>query len=405
MPDIIAIGGGQASFSFINKLRLLGYKKSISLICGENILPYQRPPLSKKYLMGELEQERLLLKPQSYYNENNIEVIKGHKVQEIDRKKSKVFLDNGQALEYKNLFLGLGSEPRLLQKELIHGMSNINYIRNIGDVDLIAHKFNSKRKILILGGGFIGLEVASAARKLGIEVTILESQERILKRSSSEIVANYLKDIHVSNGVIIKEKTTVKKFLSKKNEFFGILTNNGEEINADLLIAGVGIEPNTLIASNAGLSIDNGIVINKNCRTSDPKIYAAGDCVSFPFNENHIRLESVGNAIEQSEIAAENILGNKIEYKPIPWFWSDQYNIKLQIVGLNYGFDKVYHRIDKDKNSFWYYKKDKLISIDAFNDPRSYMVGKKFLEMKINPNPDDILSIKFDLKKFLREIK
>ena len=355
--------------------------------------------------MGELEQERLLLKPQSYYNENNIEVIKGLKVQEIDRKKSKVFLDNGQALEYKNLFLGLGSEPRLLQKEPINGMSNINYIRNIGDVDLIAHKFNSKRKILILGGGFIGLEVASVARKLGIEVTILESQERILKRSSSEIVANYLNDIHVSNGVIIKEKTTVKKFLSKKNEFFGILTNNGEEINADLLIAGVGIEPNTLIASNAGLSIDNGIVINKNCRTSDPKIYAAGDCVSFPFNENNIRLESVGNAIEQSKIAAENILGNKIEYKPIPWFWSDQYNIKLQIVGLNYGFDKVYHRIDKDKNSFWYYKKDKLISVDAFNDPRSYMVGKKFLEMKINPNPDDILSIKFDLKKFLREIK
>ena len=405
MPDIIAIGGGQASFSFINKLRLLGCKKSISLICGENILPYQRPPLSKKYLIGEFEQERLLLKPQSYYNENNIEVIRGHKVQEIDRKKSKVFLDNGQTLDYKKLFLGLGSEPMLLPKELIHGISGINYIRNKSDVDLISNKFLTKRKILILGGGFIGLEVASAARKLGIDVTLLESQERILKRSSSEIVANYVKDIHVSNGVIIKENTTVKKFLSSKNKFFGILTNNGEEIFADLLIAGVGIRPNTLIARNAGLLIDNGIVINENCTTSDPKIYAAGDCVSFPFNESFIRLESVGNAIEQSEIAAENVLGNKIEYKPIPWFWSDQYNVKLQIVGLNKGYDRVFQRIDKDKNSFWYYKKDKLISIDAFNDPRSYMVGKKFLELKINPNPKDIVSTKIDLKNFLREIK
>lgn len=405
MPDIIAIGGGQASFSFINKLRVLGFKKSITLICGENILPYQRPPLSKKYLIGEFEKERLFLKPQSYYSENNIEVIKGKKVQEIDRKKSKVLLDNGQELDYNRLFLGLGSEPRLLPKELIDGISNIHYIRNIADVDLITKKFLGKRKILIIGGGFIGLEVASVARKIGIDVTLIEAQERILKRSSSEIVANYVKDIHVSNGVIIKERTTIKKFLSNKKEFVGILTSNDEKIFADLLIAGVGIEPNTIIASNAGLSINNGIVINEYCRTSDPKIYAAGDCVSFPFNDSLLRLESVGNAIEQSEIAAENVLGNRLEYKSIPWFWSDQYDIKLQTVGLNIGFDNVFHRIDKDKNSFWYYKKDKLLSIDAFNDPRSYMVGKKFLEMKINPNPKDIISAKIDLKKFLREIK
>ena len=272
-------------------------------------------------------------------------------------------------------------------------------------MDLIINKFLSKRKILILGGGFIGLEVASVARKLGINVTLIESEERILKRSSSENVAKYIKDIHLSNGVIIKEKTTVKKFISNKQEFLGILTNSGEEIFADFLIAGVGIEPNTIIADNAGLHIDNGIVVNENCRTNDPKIYAAGDCVSFPFNKSLIRLESVGNAIEQSEIAAENVLGNILEYQPIPWFWSDQYNVKLQIVGLNKGYDRVFQRIDKDKNSFWYYKKDKLISIDAFNDPRSYMVGKKFLELKINPNPKDIVSTKIDLKNFLREIK
>ena len=206
-----------------------------------------------------------------------------------------------------------------------------------------------------------------------------------MKRSSSELVAKYIKDIHLTNGVIIKERTTVKKFISNKQEFLGILTNNGEEIFADFLIAGVGIEPNTIIADNAGLNIDNGIVVNENCRTNDPKIYAAGDCVSFPFNKNLIRLESVGNAIEQSEIAAENVLGNMLEYQPIPWFWSDQYNVKLQTVGLNKGYDRVFQRIHKDKVSFWYYKKDKLISIDAFNDPRSFMVGKKIFRDENQP--------------------
>ncbi|MFL2802924.1 MAG: NAD(P)/FAD-dependent oxidoreductase [Paracoccaceae bacterium] len=405
MPDIIAIGGGQASFSFVSKLRSLGYKKSISLICAENDLPYQRPPLSKKFLVGDLEKERLFLRQQSFYDQNNIEVIKGKKAKEIDRKKSQILLDNGQSLKYTKLFLGLGSEPRLLSKELTNGIPNIFYLRNIGDINLISHQFLNKKKLLILGGGFIGLEVASVARKLGIDVTIIESQERILKRTSSEIVANYLKNIHISNGVIIKEKTFVKKFLYDEKEFFGVLTNNNEEIYADLLIAGIGVEPNTKIAVNAGLSIDNGIVVNVNCRTNDPTIYAAGDCASFPYKGNLIRLESVGNAIEQSEIAAENVMGNKLKYQPTPWFWSDQFDTKLQIAGLNTGFTSVFHRMENDKNSFWYYKKDRLVSVDAFNDSKSYMIGKKFLEMKINPSPSDIISTKINLKKLLRKVK
>ncbi len=405
MPDIIAIGGGQASFSFISKLRLLGYKKSISLICAENDLPYQRPPLSKKFLIGDLEKERLFLRQQSFYDQNNIKVIKGKKAKEIDRKKSQILLDNGQSLKYTKLFLGLGSEPRLLSKELTNGIPNIFYLRNIGDINLISKQLLNKKRLLILGGGFIGLEVASVARKLGIDVTIIESQERILQRTSSEIVANYLKNIHIFNGVIIKEKTFVKKFLYDEKEFFGILTNNDEEICADILIIGIGVEPNTKIAGNAGLSINNGIVVNVNCRTSDPTIYAAGDCASFPYKGNLIRLESVGNAIEQSEIAAENVFGNKLKYQPTPWFWTDQFDIKLQIAGLNTGFTSVFHRMENDKNSFWYYKKDKLISVDAFNDPKSYMIGKKFLEMKINPSHSDIISTKINLKKLLRKVK
>ena len=405
MPEIIAIGGGQASFSFITRLRSLGYKKSITLICSENDLPYQRPPLSKKFLLGDLEKDRLFFRPQKFYNENNIKVIKGQRALEIDRKNRKIILEYGQSIDYETLFLGLGSKPRLLSKKITNGISNLYYIRNIDHIKLIAKEFHNRGRLLILGGGFIGLEVASVARKLDLEVTIIESQERILKRVSSETVANFLKEIHIKNGVNIKENTYVKKFLKNKNKFFGILTNNNEEIYADFIIVGIGAEPITKIASNAGLVVDNGIVINENCKTSDPKIYAAGDCVSFPLNKKLIRLESVGNAIEQSEIAAENVYGSNKKYEPIPWFWSDQYNFKLQIVGLNFGFTSVFHRKNKDKNSFWYYKRNKLISVDAINDPTSYMVGKKFLEINKTPNHEDIVSMNKDLKQMLREIK
>ena len=405
MSDIVAIGGGQASFSFLNKLRSLGYNKSITLICSEAELPYQRPPLSKKFLVGEFEKSRLFFRPQNFYDANNIEIIKGQKVLEIDRKNSIVKLEKGSSIDYQTLFLGLGSKPRLLSKELISGISNIYYLRNLDNAKIIAGALKKNKKLLILGGGFIGLEVASVARKVGLEVTLIESQERILKRVSSGLVASHLKKIHIKHGVDIKENIIIKKILTHNKKFCGVLTNNNEEIFADFLIAGIGVEPNTKIAKDSGLIVNNGIVVNDYCQTNDKKIYAAGDCVSFKFHNNLIRLESVGNAIEQSEVAAENILGKNSKYQPIPWFWSDQYNLKLQIAGLNTGFTNVFHRRDNDKNSFWYYRRDKLISIDSINDPVSYMVGKKFLEINKNPDPKDIVSIKIDLKKLLREIK
>ena len=405
MPDIIAIGGGQASFSFISKLRSLGYQKPIILICGENHIPYQRPPLSKKFLIGELKKDRLFFKPQSFYDEQNIEIIKGQNVKKIDRQQNKITLNNEKVLKYKTLFLGLGSRSRLLPKNLSNGIPKLYYIREIGDISSITKEFSYKRKLIILGGGFIGLEVASVARNLGVDVTILESQERILKRTSAEIVANHIKSIHLLNGVSIKENTSIKKILKTRENSFNILTNKNELIYADFIIAGIGAQPNTEIACNAGLLIDNGIVVDETCRTSDPNIFAAGDCVSFPFNKDLIRLENVGNAIEQSETASENVLGKDIKYQPVPWFWSDQFDVKLQIAGLNNGFTRVFHRQSDNKNSFWYYKDDQLISVDAINDPKSYMVGKKLLEMKKNPSPKDIVSDQINLKDMLRESK
>ncbi len=226
-----------------------------------------------------------------------------------------------------------------------------------------------------------------------------------MKRTSAEIVANHIKSIHLLNGVSIKENTSIKKILKTRENSFNILTNKNELIYADFIIAGIGAQPNTEIACNAGLLIDNGIVVDETCRTSDPNIFAAGDCVSFPFNKDLIRLENVGNAIEQSETASENVLGKDIKYQPVPWFWSDQFDVKLQIAGLNNGFTRVFHRQSDNKNSFWYYKDDQLISVDAINDPKSYMVGKKLLEMKKNPSPKDIVSNQLNLKDMLRESK
>ena len=191
----------------------------------------------------------------------------------------------------------------------------------------------------------------------------------------------------------------------KGNKFFGVLTEENEEIIADFLLIGIGAEPNTKIASDAGLTINNGIRINEHCMTDDPRILAAGDCVSFKYNEEFIRLESVGNAIEQSEVAAENVFGIKRKYRPVPWFWSDQYDYKLQTAGLNTGFTNVFHRINNNKNSFWYYKDNKFISVDAINDPISYMVGKKMLEMNKSPDPNEISSANTDLKRILREMR
>ncbi len=404
MPDIIAIGGGQASFSFVNKLRSLGCNKSITIICSENFLPYQRPPLSKKFLAGEFEKNRLLFRTKNFYNENKINTIIGQRVVKIDRKQNKIFLDSGRFLKYKILFLGLGSKPRLLKTDN-KIISNIFYIRNIENVELFANEFQYKKKLLILGGGYIGLEVAAVARKMGIDVTIIETQKRILNRSTSKFVSNYLKKIHKQNGVYVKEDTSVKKFMIKGNKFFGVLTEENEEIIADFLLIGIGAEPNTKIASDAGLTINNGIRINEHCMTDDPRILAAGDCVSFKYNEEFIRLESVGNAIEQSEVAAENVFGIKRKYRPVPWFWSDQYDYKLQTAGLNTGFTNVFHRMDKNKNSFWYYKDNKFISVDAINDPISYMIGKKMLEMNKTPDPNEISSSNNDLKRILREMR
>ena len=402
MSGIVAIGGGQAGFSFVQKLRSLGFDQKITLVCGEDMVPYQRPPLSKKFLLGEMSKQQLFLRPKSFYVDKNINLVIGKKAVRINRNLMEIELEDGIKLPYKKLFLGIGSSPKKLSDKRIYKNGCVHYIRNFRDVELVSKEFDTKKSLLIIGGGYIGLEIAAVARKRGLNVSIIESKDRILKRVTSERVGDYFRKLHEENGVKIKENVEIDDFLFEGKTFKGVLTNQGETIRGDFIIAGIGIKPNSKIAEESGLLVENGILVDEYCRTNDPNIFAAGDCASFIYQGKRIRLESVGNAIEQSEVAALATQGGRFNYKALPWFWSDQFNVKLQIAGLNSGYTDVVERILGDRLSYWYYKDHKFIAVDAINDPVSYMVGKRLIEKNQTPSQKDLAEESFNLKSLLK---
>ena len=402
MTDVVVIGAGQAGASLCAKLRQSGFEGKLSLVGNEKYLPYQRPPLSKKYLLGEINLERLYIKPQKFYTDYNINLVLGSSISNINTSQKVVYYGNGR-LKYDHLALTTGSTPRQLPKDIVRGLKNIFYVRSVDDVNQMASLFSKGKKALIVGGGYIGLEAASVCQRLGINVTLVEMSNRILKRVASPETSNFFRKIHEDQGVEILESTGLKSFLGE-NEVTGAILQDGKKIKFDFVIVGIGILPNDNIAKNAGLEIENGIKTNLFGQTSNETIWAAGDCASFLFNNKYTRLESVQNAIDQAENVAENILGANKEYNPSPWFWSDQYDIKLQITGLNIGYDKlvVRHKPGDRGLSHWYFKMGKLISVDAINDPRSYMIGKRIIETSKKISPKVITDFNFDLKKLLK---
>jgi 3-phenylpropionate/trans-cinnamate dioxygenase ferredoxin reductase subunit len=402
MGHIIVIGAGQAGASCCAKLRTLGYEGELTLIGAETVPPYQRPPLSKAYLLGEMEKERLYLRPESYYADQNITLKLGQAVTAINPADKTLNL-SGETLSYDELVLTTGSDPRHLPASIGGELEGVYVVRDLSDVDAMAPEFTKDRHVLIVGGGYIGLEAAAVASKLGLKVTLLEMADRILQRVAAPETSDYFRELHISKGVDIREGLGLDRLLGDERVTGASLTD-GSQIDVDFVIAGVGILPADHLASNAGIEIENGIKTNAFGQTSDPHIWAAGDCASYPAGGIQRRLESVQNAIDQSELVAENILGAGKSYDPKPWFWSDQYDVKLQIAGLNIGFDKVVTRAgDKDGAvSHWYYDGDKLLAVDAMNDPRAYMVGKRLIEAGKSPSSEAIASPKTDLKELLK---
>jgi 3-phenylpropionate/trans-cinnamate dioxygenase ferredoxin reductase subunit len=400
MGHVVVVGAGQAGSSCVAKLRNSGFEGQITLIGEEPVPPYQRPPLSKAYLLGDMALERMFLRPETFYSENNIELRMSTRVDAINAREQTILIGD-ETLHYDDLVLTTGSTPNRLPASIGGALDGVFVVRDLADVDAMAARFVEGAKVLIVGGGYIGLEAASVASKLGLQVTLVEMAERILQRVAAPETSDYFRKLHSSHGVDLREGIGLDRLLGE-DAVEGARLTDGTELDVDFVIVGVGIAPASGLAIAAELIIENGIKVDAHGRTSDPHIWAAGDCASFPYRDTRIRLESVPNAIDQAEAVAENIMGAAKDYVAKPWFWSDQYDVKLQIAGLNTGYDRVVTRHTGDAVSFWYYAGATLLAVDAANDPRGYMIGKRLIEAGKSPSPEVIADPETDMKALLK---
>lgn len=400
--QVVIIGGGQAGGETAAELRRKGYEGKITLVADEPYVPYKRPPLSKTYLAGTAKVESLYVMAQAALEKANIEFISGVRAQRIDRAAKKVTLADGRELAYDKLMIATGGRPRELNCPGAD-LPGIFMLRGIADVDAIREKFGEGKRLVIVGGGYIGLEVAAVATKAGLNVTVLESMPRVLQRVTAPEMSAFYERVHKEAGVDVRTGVLLTGFAQKDGALEVQMAGGG--ISADLVIVGIGLVANTEVAAEAGLEIDNGVVVDEFTRTSDRDIHAAGDCTNHPseFLGRRVRLESVQNAMEQGRAAALNILGVETKYANVPWFWSDQYELKLQMVGMSQGYDQVVLRGDPKGRSFgaFYLKQGQIIAADMVSRLKEFMVAKKFVAEKLALNPEQLADESIDLKSLL----
>ena len=398
----LIIGGGQAACQTATSLKSKKYDGEIKIFCSENYLPYQRPPLSKKFLLGELDKERLFFKPEKFYTENEISINLNSYVQRIDIENKEIFLENNKKENYDNLVIATGTIPRKIDinKKI---SDKVFYLRSIEDVLNIRDKIKESKKVTIIGGGYIGLEVAAIINNLGLQVTIVEMASRILERVTSETISSFYTKLHRQAGVEVLTNTSVEG-LSENNNGIEVVTSDGGIIS-DFVIVGIGVLPCDTIASESGIEVENGIIVDEFCKTSNDSVFSAGDCTMHPniFYNKNIRLESVHNAIEQGKTVAASIIGEKTSYNQVPWFWSDQYETKLQIVGLLDNYDDIVVRGDTEKQSFavFYLKDNRIIASDCVNRPSEHMMSRKLISGKVLIDEDRLLDETIPIKEIV----
>lgn len=388
--NVVIAGAGHAAGQCAATLRQKRFDGDIVIIGDEPWLPYQRPPLSKKYLAGEIEAERLFVKPQSFYDD--VDVRLSTTIESIHLDEQSVRTSDNETVSFDKLVIATGSRPRPLIVDGIN-LGGVHYLRSIADVDAIRSRVSPGKSIVIVGAGYIGLEVAAVATQLNLNVTVVEMEDRVMRRVVSETVSGFYHRKHVENGVTIRLSTSLRR-INGTDCVKGVILDTGEEIPADIVVVGIGIVPNIELAEDAGLEINNGVVVDERCRTRHPDVYAIGDCTFHP-NEilgQDVRLESVHNALEQAKVAAANICGEDTCYAQVPWFWSDQYDLKLQIAGLSSGFDDTVLRGNPDSESFacFYLRDRRLIAVDAINKPREFVQSKTIIA---NGQPVDKLKL------------
>ena len=403
----VIVGAGQGGYQVAASLREAGYEEPVIIVGDEPAAPYQRPPLSKAYLLGEMTVDRLMLRPESFYETRGIDLLLGDRVARIDRDASRLHLASGSSLSYDHLVLALGARNRLLPVEGAD-LDGVMYLRTLAESDAIHGRFESAKTIVVIGAGFIGLELAAVASKYGKEVHVVEALPRVMSRAVSPEISAFYVEAHAAWGTTMHLNARLERIDGKSGRVAGVTLAGGKTIAADLVLVGIGIVPNVELAQEAGLTCDNGIVVDKHLVTADLAISAIGDCASFPdpVTHRHIRLESVQNAVDQARCVAKRITGSAEAYSAVPWFWSDQRDLKLQMVGLTNGCDQTVTRGDVAARAFsvFCFKDGRLAGIESVNRAADHMFGRRLLAVGESLTPEEAADTSFDLKARLSRV-
>ena len=402
IEPIVVVGAGHAGFQLASSLRQSGYDGPVALINNEPFLPYQRPPLSKAYLQGAGEPDTVLFRPDCFYAEQRIDLV-SDQVASIDRTARKAIFASGNSLGYRHLVFATGARNRKLQLPNADN-DDVLYLRSLADGETIRRRLDAARRVVVIGAGFIGLEFAATAADKGIEVDVVELAQRIMARVVSPLISAHFLARHEIAGCRIHCGRSVECIEAVDGRLQGVVLDDGRRLAADLVVVGIGVVPNVELALDAGLPSRQGIVVDEYLATADPHISAIGDCALFssPRYEAPVRLESVANATDQAKCLAARLTGNPAPFDAVPWFWSDQGKDKLQIAGLNTGYDRVVVRVTEGARSHWYFAGATFLAVDAIDDPRAYMLGKRLLEAGRSPDPAALADPATDLKTLLR---
>lgn len=398
---IVIVGAGQAGLQVAESLRSEGWEGDIMLLGDEPHAPYHRPPLSKAYLLGEATAEQLTMRSREVLARKNISLRTGIRVEHIDRAKQELHFSHGSSLPYHRLVLATGARARSLPGADLDG---VHVLRGLDDCRQIGAELEAAENVVVIGGGFIGLEFAAVARKKGKTVTVLEAGERLMARAVSPFISEWYAQLHAACGVTLCLQAQVASFVGENGRIAAVNLKNGQKIAADLVVLGVGVIANDEMAAAAGLPVDRGIIVDASGRTAAPAIFAAGDCTATRLADGSLRrLESVQNAVEQGKAVAAAILGKEKPFTATPWFWSDQYDAKLQMVGTSAGSAQLVIRgkPEEGKFSVFYYRAGKLIGIDSINRPQDHMVGRKLLERGLSPTVEQAADENFALNAVL----
>jgi 3-phenylpropionate/trans-cinnamate dioxygenase ferredoxin reductase subunit len=403
MENLLIIGAGQSAIQCISTLKKEGYSGSITLVGEEEHLPYQRPPLSKGFLEDSLNKERLYFKKLEFFTENKVQLYLGLSAEKLEIDNQKVYLSDNSVLEFDKLVFATGSRVRLLDfpgSEL----KSIFYLRDLDDAEAIKKDLETSENLVIIGAGYIGLEAAAIAAKKNKKVTIIEMADRVMNRTVDPQISEYYLNLHESYGVKFHFNTSLETINEVSNSL-EVVCSDGTEVKADSVLIGAGVVPNIELAEEAGINCDNGIIVNEFGQTNFKNIYACGDCTNHPnkiLNKN-LRLESVHNAMEQAKTVASSVMNNPMEYNQVPWFWSDQYDHKLQIVGLSGDHDMVTMRGNTNDAKFmlFYTKDEELIAVDAINNPKEFLISRKLVANKVKIKPKVISDLNTNLNDLI----